>query len=197
MKYILGILILSMMIACVPTKNLTKQGITFNEGDDLFYEINDKGDRYSFNINMNGREDYMISFDWEIPERNEFSGTIVMDEKAIQEATIFHYYVVDGYATLEDEMAIWVSQKVFKTLKNGGVVDWDLGYRQDNFKMIGTETYSFGNKSDGIPYNIPVIVAQSEDGKTEIWIAADAKNPIIVLIQGDFRMNLVDFKEFE
>lgn len=200
MKYVLGILILSMMIACVPTKNLAKQEINFQEGDDLIYEVRTKDDdgdsvEYEIELNINGVSEGYVSFDWEIFA--ERSGTIAMNENAITNATTLSFFEKEGYQSLENVTTIWLSQAVFKRLNANEKVEIGLDEQRVIFQKIGVETYSFGDKTDGKPYNVPVIIIANADQTIELWIANDAKNPIVVMVtMKDFSMDLINYKLF-
>lgn len=199
-----NLLILLLIIfgqSCTPTSKLSKSGISFNEGDDLIYEVltkDEDGDdeKYEIELNMNGIEDYYVSYDWEIFQ--ERSGTIKMNENAIKNARALLSFNDGGYLPLENETTIWISQAVFKELQEDKKVEISLDKKKETFHKVGTETFSFGNKEGGIPYNIPVIIVKNSDTSIEIWIANDAINPIIVQMRmKDFRMDLVNYKLFK
>jgi hypothetical protein len=88
---------------------------------------------------------------------------------------------------------------MFKDLKAGKPVIIGLGNNDSDrelFTLKGKETYSFGNKGDGVPYNIPVLIIATEDNKKEIWIADDPNNRLIVMMKLDFRIDLVNYKPY-
>ena len=197
MKNLFILLIIALFASCSATSKLSKSLMKYNEGDDLIYEVNTKDDdgddlKYEIELNINGVEEYYVSFDWEIFA--ERSGTIKMNEKAIKNATTLTFFEKEGYQPLEDKTTIWLSQAVFKKLKATEKVSIGLEERKETFQMIGTETYNFGKKN----YNIPVIIVKNSDHSIEMWIADDAKNPIMVQLRmKDFRMDLMDYKLFE
>ncbi|MFK7947590.1 MAG: hypothetical protein AB8G11_08375 [Saprospiraceae bacterium] len=187
-----GFLILN---SCTPMSKLAKAGITFNEGDDFIYEVIDDGEKYKFNINLNGIEAYYISFDWEIPEK-DLSGAIFMDETAINSAKSLHNYMKEGYLKLTDKTSVWVSKMVYNEIKGGEIVELLLDGNKENFKLYDETFYEFGKKM-GKPYRIPVIVIANEDASKKIWIADDKDNCLIVMMELDFNIRLIDFKVFE
>lgn len=194
-RLIIVLLVAFLGNACVPTGKLTKAGITFNEGDDFIYEVIDGDEKYNFNININGVEDYYISFDWEIPQR-DISGAIMMTETAMNTATGLHNYMTKGYVKLTDKTSAWISKSVFNAIKKGETVELMLDRNKENFKLYDETYYDFGKRL-GKPYHIPVIVIADENAKQKIWIADDEKNPLIVMMELDFNIRLVDFKAFE
>lgn len=194
-RLIITILIASFFIsACTPTSKLAKAGISFNEGDDFIYEVIDGDEKYNFNINLNGIEDYYISFDWEIPQ-NDISGAIYMNETAITSATELHNYMEKGYLKLTDKTSAWISKAVFEDIKDGNIVRLGLGEKRESFRLYDETTYEFGMKM-GKPYVIPVIVMANDDNSKKIWVADDKDNCLIVMMELDFNIRLVDFQAF-
>ena len=201
MKNLLIIIALALFSACTATSKLSKIGINYQEGDDLIYEVRTKDDdnddlKYEIELNINGVEDYYVSYDWEVFA--ERSGTISMSENAINNATKLSFFEKTGYESLEDATTIWVSRRVFKALKSNEKIELELDERKEIFNKTGTETYSFGDRGNGVPYNIPVIIVANPDETIEFWIADDAKNPIIVMVSmKDFSMDLMDYRLFK
>lgn len=201
MKNLLLLIIILLFSACAPTSKLSKIGINYNEGDDLIYEVrakdeDDEEKKYEIELNINGVSDNYVSYDWEIfPSR---SGTISMTKNAINNAKTLYFFNENGYEFLEKETIIWISRTVFKELKAQKKVVINLEGNDKTFQMIGTETFSFGHTKEGTPYNVPVIIVTNPDASVEIWIANDAKNPIIIMIKmKNFRMDLSDYKLFK
>lgn len=198
-KISLFILLLAILgQSCTSTSKLSQSGISFNEGDDLIYEVRTKdedGDaiKYEIELNINGVADEYVSFDWEV--FTERSGTISMNENAIKNATTLSFFEKAGYQPLDDKTAIWLSQTVFKRLKANEKIEIGLNEQKVVFYQTGTEAHNFGNEKN---YNIPVIIVANTDETIKMWVADDAKNPIIVrMIKKDFRMELVNYKVFE
>lgn len=197
MKYLLSLCLSAflMLNSCTPTSQLAKAGISFNEGDDFIYEVIDGDEKYNFNININGIEDYYISFDWEIPQK-DISGAIFMDETAITSARGLHNYMTKGYIKLTDKTSAWVSKAVFEDIKGGKTVELLLDRNKETFKLYDETMYVFGDKI-GNPYRIPVVVIANEEATKKIWIADDKDNCLIVMMELDFNIRLVDFKAFK
>ena len=194
-KLIVVILLTSIVSSCVSTKSLAKEGITLIEGSDLYYEVQAGDEKWNFDLNINHFGN-SISFDFDL---GNTSGTISIDEKALEESTDLYNYFNNGYKRLTEKTSVWVSKKMFNDLKTGKPVAIGLGNSDSDrelFTLIGKETYSFGNKGDGVPYNIPVLIIATKDTKKEIWIADDPSNRLIVMMKLDFRIDLVNFKQY-
>lgn len=201
MKYLtklyIIILSISLLMSCTSTKNLAKEGINLMEGSDLLYEVKAGDKTYNFDININHFGNH-ISFDFDLG--SEKSGTVYIEENALENATDLYNYFGNGYEELSEKTAIWISKKMFKELKAGKPVNIGLGnYNSEReiFILKGTETYSFGNKGDGMPYNILVFVITTKNNKKEIWIADDIENRLIVKMNLDFKIDLIDFKPYK
>jgi len=193
-KFIVVILSTSIVSSCSSTKSLAKEGIILTEGADLYYEVQANDDKWNFDLNINHFEN-SISFDYDLGNK---SGTISIDEKALKKSTDLYNYFGNGYKRLTEKTAVWVSKKMFKDLKAGKPVAIGLGSsnsKRELFTLKGKETYSFGNKADGVPYNIPVFVIATKDNEKEIWIADDPNNRLIVMMKIEFRIDLVDYKQ--
>lgn len=201
MKNTICFLILSSAIlffnSCkISTGILKKEGLELVEGTDLLYEVNVSGTTYPFEMNMNHFSDYSISFDWEMGGGR--SGTVAMYNEPLKNSYALYNYFSPGYKELKEQTSVWVSEQLFKDAKAGKAMEIDLGQGEiATFKMIGKETYSFGNKGNGIPYNLPVIVLHSEESDRRIWILDDSKNRLIVMMDIEFRIDLKDIKPYE
>ena len=96
---------------------------------------------------------------------------------------------------LENETSVWVSSELFKDLKSGNPVEIGLGKGvTGTFKLKNSETWSFGSKADGSSYDLPVFCVSTDDGKKEIRIADDPQNRLIVMMNLDFRIDLIGFQ---
>ncbi|MFK7748286.1 MAG: hypothetical protein AB8B65_07850 [Kordia sp.] len=195
-KLIVIIVVTSIVSSCSSTKSLAKEGILLIEGSDLYYEVQAGDEKWNFDLNINHFGN-SISFDYDL---GDASGTISIDEKALKESTNLYNYFGNGYKRLTEKTTVWVSKKMFKDLKSGKPVAIGLGNsdsEKELFTLTGKETYSFGNKEDGVPYNIPVLIVATKDAKKEIWIADDSNNRLIVMMKLDFRIDLVNYKEYD
>ncbi len=199
MKNSILIIILPLIIlsSCTPKMGVLKQeGIDLHEGADLYYTVRQGDVMYPFNININEFNQDYISFDWDMGEIN--SGSIFISEAALDFSTAMHNYFTRGYKKLDDKTSVWLSKKLFKDLKSGKSVEIDLGMGvKETFTKTGTETYSFGDKGDGVPYNLPVFTVSNKDGSKEIWIADDPSNRLIVMMNIDFRIDLNNYQAFD
>ena len=100
-----------------------------------------------------------------------------------------------GYKLLDNQTSVWISKKLFNDLKLGKAVEIDMGNGQkETFQYVSLETFSFGNKEDGVPHNLSVFIIGSKDSKKEIWIHDDPNNRLIVRMILDFRIDLIDWK---
>jgi hypothetical protein len=198
-KIIISLSILFAMIflaSCAIKGALTKAGILLTEGTGLNYEVTAGGQKYPFDIKIKEYSGKEISFDWNMGEAK--NGTIEMGEKTLASSKNLFNYFSGGYRKLESETSVWISTELFKELKSGAPVEIGLGNGvKETFKYQGSETYSFGNKEEGVPYNIPVFTVATEDGKKEIWIVDDPQNRLIVMMNLDFRIDLVGYKPFK
>jgi hypothetical protein len=114
-KLIVVIVSTSIVSSCSSTKSLAKEGITLIEGSDLYYEVQAGDEKWNFDLNINHFEN-SISFVFDLDTK---SGTISIDEKALEESTDLHNYFNNGYKRLTEKTAVWVSKKMFKDVKAG------------------------------------------------------------------------------
>ena len=176
-----------LLFSCGKKKGLFKSGISFEEGNDFVYQVRSATREYEFAININGVERHYVSFDWEMPELDK-SGVVFMGDSALNNAMGMHNYMSSGYLELEDKTSVWMSRKAFTELKAGKKVLMDMDGSEEVFHMVGTETYSFGDKEDGVPFDISVIIVKNAKGNQEIWVADDSENPLIVRMELDFKI---------
>jgi hypothetical protein len=174
---------------------MQKAGINLIEGSDLFYKVTMGSSTYNFDLNMN----YFaksISFDYDLGVSK--SGTIYMSEEALESATNLYNYFSGGYKELKNETSVWISKQLFNDLKSGKSIEIGLGNNtKEIFKFVRYETFSFGEKTDKTAYQIPVFIVRSETSKKEIWIANDPKNRLIVMMDLDFRIDLINFMPYD
>jgi hypothetical protein len=96
-------------------------------------------------MNINNFSDYSISFDWEIDGMKRGSVDI-LNEPLKNSFSLYNYFPA-GYKQLKDQTSVWVSEQLFKDAKARKPIRIDLGKGEVvTFKMIGKETYSFGDK---------------------------------------------------
>ena len=194
MKKIIQLSLLLLLFAsCASKKKIAQSKYEIKEGSKLFYEVKMGEVNYDFNLNMNDFTEDVISFDWDMDDLN--SGTIAMNKNAITNATGLKNNFAGGYKLLVNQTSVWISIKLFKDLKSGKAVEIDLGNGQkETFQYVGSETFSFGNKEDGVPHNLPVFIIGSKDSKKEIWIHDDTNNRLIVMMVLEFRIDLIGWK---
>ena len=191
------VLILTVFLtsSCSTQGKLAKTGIVLTEGSDLFYKVNTNGQEYSFDLNINEFSDEIISFDWDMDGSR--SGTVAMFDQALIDSREMFNYFSGGYTELKDKTSVWISKGLFKELKSGKMVEIGLGNGlKESFKYQGQKTWSFGNRDNGNPYRIPIFIIATNDKSKEIWIADDPKNRLIVMINIDFRIDLIGFKPY-
>jgi len=193
----ISLLILAALLAsgCSTKGQLAKAGIVLVEGSDLFYKVNAGGQEYPFDLNINEFGDEIISFDWDMGGAR--SGTVAMFDQALVDAREMFNYFSGGYTELKDKTSVWISKGLFKDLKSGKMVEIGLGNGvKETFQYKGKETWSFGKQDNGTPYQIPVFIIATKDNSKEIWIADDPQNRLIVMMNIDFRIDLVGFKAY-
>jgi len=160
------LLVMLLVLSCHSASKLSKVGIDIKQGSDLFYEVRSGGQTYSFNVHITQYQEY-IAFDYSLGDNVE--GSIFIEESALENATNLYNYYGDGYEDLRDETSVWISAKLFKDLKSGKSVEIGLGNNvRETFTMKGSETYSYGDKGDGVPYNIPVFVITTKNDEKQI-----------------------------
>jgi hypothetical protein len=181
---------------CATKSKLAKAGIVLAQGAELNYKVNAGGEKYPFDVIINEISAKTISFDWNMGETR--SGSIEMTEKVLTESKNLFNYFSRGHKKLENETSVWISSELFKALKAGSPVEIGLGKGvTETFKYKNSTSWSFGSKPDGSTYEIPVFRVTSNDGEKEIIIADDPQNRLIVMMNLDFRIDLVEFKPFK
>jgi hypothetical protein len=189
----IAFLTVSLFSNCATKSKMDKAGITLVKGAILNYDVNVAGKRYSFDVNITKYNGKTISFDWEMAGTR--SGSIEMTETALAGSKNLFNYFSGGPKKLENETSVWISSELFKALKSGSPVEIDLGKGvMETFKLKNSETWSFGTKADGSAYELPVFRVATDDGKKELRIVDDSQNRLIVMMNLDFRIDLVGFQ---
>lgn len=158
------------------------------------YAVNFKGDKYNFYVSNILLLDYYASFNYVMDNDNQTRGEVLMSEDAYANATDLYNYFSGGKVTLDKQTSVWLSQKLFKEIKEKGkvVMSTDKSspktYKVVKAKKDADKYYKV--HVNGEYRNIPCIQIVSEDGSQKLWITDNPENPIILKMDIGFSIEL-------
>lgn len=147
------------------------------KGTTLTYDVKYLETNYQFIVKIiNLKPD--VVFTWEMTEPQSSKGKVNMSKEALATAVKQNNFFKSGELFLTDMTTVWVSKKVFSSIKKGKPILIDLLNEEANLKFIKLEKKSF--LIDGIKTkNIEVLYAET-DLNHKYWILNCPEFPIIL-----------------
>ncbi|MBN1327444.1 MAG: tetratricopeptide repeat protein, partial [Candidatus Cloacimonetes bacterium] len=118
---------------------------SFPFSQDIFFawEVHHNSD-YWFVAEIETNSPDSIVFDWMMSNSDYNRGRIMMDKQAVQEAVSLYNYFYPGDVTqLSEQTSVWVSRKVFQSLKTNQSVQIDTGNGFKSFQLKNSEPFFF------------------------------------------------------
>ncbi|NVO02599.1 MAG: hypothetical protein HXX09_07820, partial [Bacteroidetes bacterium] len=147
------------------------------KGAVLTYDVKYQETNYQFIIRIiNLKPD--VSFSWEMTEPQNSKGKVNMSKEALATALKQNNFFKSGELFLTDMTTVWVSKKVFSSLKKAKPILIDLLNEEANLKFVKLDKKTF--LIDGVKTkNIEVIYAET-DLNQKYWILDSPDFPIIL-----------------
>lgn len=157
-------------------------------GSTLYYKVTTPDKKYDF-IAGDLKLDKDLAFSWSMSEPVKSKGKVFMASGAINEATSVINYFKDGTSqNLETETTVWLSRKVYKSLKSQTSTDISIDGTKETLKYAGTEKYTF--TLDGEAVTIEVLKATTPTNN-KLWILDNPEFPLIIKMELAFTIELV------
>ena len=147
------------------------------KGTTLTYDVKYLETNYQFIVKIiNLKPD--VVFTWEMTEPQSSSGKVNMSKEALATAIKQNNFFKSGELFLTDMTTVWVSKKVFSSIKKGKPILIDLLNEEANLKFVKLEKKTF--LIDGVKTkNIEVLYAET-DSNQKYWILDCPEFPIIL-----------------
>jgi hypothetical protein len=167
------------LFAFVP-KHRTQELKEITASSQLSYNVDFKGQKYQFIVEVQKKSPVLV-FKYDLTMNGGMQGTITMTEEALKGAINQQNYFNGTDRELKTETTVWVSSKVYNDIKKGGKTQIGnsagLGYKVDEYKLIGTE--DFATTVNGEEVALKALHIKADNG-FEYWIWDNAKDPLIL-----------------
>lgn len=163
-------------------------------GSKMVYEVQSGDFHYSFLVSVKEKSKDQISFDWLMTIQDDNQGSLTMTSEALKSADqLFSFYEKGSEKTIGDATALWLSRKVFRSLKAGELVKLNPGdavvvFQRDESYVGNQRIKALKNKYNLDP-NIKTFLAQGKGGKY-IIVLDDETNPLILEMDVGFKLIL-------
>jgi hypothetical protein len=174
MKKFQVILLLFISVACM---SQNKFDSFLKKCTSLTYHINYNAIEYDFILDsLKISND--ISFSWKMTEPMTASGKVFITKFALDTATVMNCFFADSSNdTLTSATTVWVSKKIYKTMKKGGSLFIDAGLGREKLSFKSKEKLT--SKVNGKNNSFDVFYCASASGN-KFWILDDPSNPLIL-----------------
>jgi hypothetical protein len=145
-------------------------------GTTLTYQVTVRSKQYNFII----RDlilDSNYTFNWEMTEPNNMTGSVVMGRQALDTATTQQNTFQAGENMLTDRTTVWVSKKVYNAIKKKKPVRIDSGSGKTELIFKEKQDYTF--TLNGSETSVKVLFAETNSAN-KFWILDDKENPLIL-----------------
>lgn len=129
-----------------------------------------------------------VEFDWSM-RKGSLTGNVKITPEALKDATAQNNYFYGGGEVYKDKTSIWVSKKVYQSLKDKTPIQIQPSKVVENLNYVADETMSV--KIDGVETQLKVLHGRTDRG-SEFWILDDPKAPIILRMIIDFEVRITE-----
>jgi len=154
------------------------------KGTQLKYKVNND---YNFNVTLKNL-DKLVEFDWSMKNGNT-NGVIIMTPEALSDATVQHNFFTPGKETYTNMTTIWLSTKVFRSLKANRPIVIKPEYNEETLSLRSSEKLKI--KIDGIEKEVNILYGETDKG-SKFWIWDNQNAPIIFHMKISFEMEITD-----
>ena len=171
------------------------------EGSKLLYHV-EAGDRgeYDFIVTVK-KLGPSVTFDWQMTEPVNKSGTVTMSESAMKDATALFNYFSGGASALTNETSVFVSKGLRKAVMendevlikaDGADAEPEKFYKVNgmNSERSGSLYLSMTKTLNGKNYNLDGPILENEDGSRGIRFQDTEYFPVITYMQLGFKIYL-------
>ncbi len=148
----------------------------------LSYNVDFRGQKYQFIVEVQ-KKSPDLSFKYNLTMGGGMEATIIMTKDALATAINQQNYFNGSDRTLSTETTVWVSQKVFKEIKDnkkttiGNSTGGLGGYKTDEYSLEGT--VDFPTVVNGEPATLKALHIKAANGY-QYWIWDNEKDPLIL-----------------
>ncbi len=158
------------------------------------YEVQFQGNTYDFRVtNPKVDMDKGISFKYKMTGDVGINGVVNISKDALDTAHVQMNRFSNGNHDLDTETSVWVSNAVFNELKTNGEAFMQASvFSAQVFQVVPEDDPFYVVKVDDQDKYIRCIhlVSRDRDDSQELWINDDPKNPIILKMSLDFKIEL-------
>lgn len=130
-----------------------------------------------------------VSFKWKMTEPLNYSGEIKMLPSALDSSVrIINFFTDKSSLQLSDRSSVWVSKKIFNSLKNQQPLLIQIDKQSDTIYYRGSQKYEISINDNKLI--LDVIIAETEAGY-RFSILDNAQNPLIVEMDLGFSIELL------
>jgi len=156
----------------------------FSKNCVLLYDVGFEGRDYMFNVRIIENSKKGLVFDWFMTGSAGMTGIVKVSSQDKKSATSYlNYFNYKSNYSIPGTSCVWLSEDVFKKIKNNESVTLNLGDSLIvSFKMVhGNTSYIVPASSRyGDVYGLHAIRIESDDGKYFMYVHDDPENPVIL-----------------
>ncbi len=176
--------------------------LMLREGLVLVYGVNYNGTEYDFIMTINELSETKIEYSYIMTNAYATSGTIIMSEDALLNATSHYNYFSGGTVELTDMTSVWMSKKVFDELtgehgKTTISVDGGKTQVELNAIEVGYDFSLYNDISKKQFDNIGYFYAETEDQQIKYWVHYSKHYPIILKMDLGWQICLKEIRDSE
>lgn len=167
-----------------------KKTLAVKAGTKLIYHVDYYGDEYNFLVSIKEYSLNGIKFDWQMSNSENSKGTVSILKSAIDTANVMYNYFTNGESIeLKDQIAVFASQKMFKSLLAKQPTTINTGLGDSEFSEMVEDKYSFPEKS--IFSRVPCLITSTADQSEVIAILNDPACPVVLAMSLGWKIQLV------
>lgn len=165
--------------------------LSIKKGTRLVYQVDNKGKRYDFIVNITEAGKSGIKFDWEMTSPVNFFGKITITAEALAQAnSLFNYFQNNSDETLTNQITVFLSNNVYKKVINRKKCTLDFGSRTTmgtSDVLLDSSKKKFAVKINGVLSELecPILYAADNSLLRIAFLKVD-DFVLIIEMQGDF-----------
>lgn len=177
-KLLLLTAVITLFTAFTADINSPQGKVKLGVGTNIVYAVNFMGQQYDFNLTVTSREKG-VAFDYTLTDERKTSGSVNISQEAMATAHRQNNYFAGGAMQLKQATTLWISDKVYKELKEGKTTI-DLGNGAEELVLI--EKMKMNVTIGGKTKSVKVLYAKTEiDNK--FWIMDDKVDHLILKME--------------
>ncbi len=184
------------MITIINTISMAQSPIfTLKKGMTLIYQVDNVSQKYDFTINIEEITPAIV-FNFKMTNARKTAGKITITKEALKNAIAQYNYFQSNEVTLNKQTTVWVSKKVWNSLKKKKKSTISTNSGEMNLKtleLVNSQDFPILLNGEEKSLNSMYCVT-SDTNAYKYWILDDINNPIILKMELNFSIELKEVK---